>query len=177
MGFELCYGRDFPAALRAVAKAGSIGKAIEAIERSDKPSGSDIHVLMTFAMAATYDPDPAAPYGVRLPVDLETCVTIEERWARWRAFDPLVRVTREAEALKRLKALFIDCGDVDQYDLVYGARRLHRALEAAGVAHRYEEFPDDHSGIDYRMDVSLPFLAEALTRPAGAEARGEGGET
>jgi hypothetical protein len=33
-----------------------------------------------------------------------------------------------------------------------------------GVSHRYEEFPDDHSGIDYRMDVSLPFLVDALTR-------------
>ena len=31
-----------------------------------------------------------------------------------------------------------------------------------GVAHRYEEFPD-HSGVDYRMDESLPFLARALT--------------
>jgi len=26
----------------------------------------------------------------------------------------------------------------------------------------YEEFPDDHSSVDYRMDVSLPFLAKAL---------------
>ena len=62
-----------------------------------------------------------------------------------------------------MKALFIDCGDVDQYDLVYGARRLHRRLEALDVPHRYEEFPDTHSGIDYRMDVSLPWLARALS--------------
>jgi hypothetical protein len=26
----------------------------------------------------------------------------------------------------------------------------------------YEEFDDDHSDIDYRMDVSLPFLYRAL---------------
>jgi hypothetical protein len=52
---------------------------------------------------------------------------------------------------------------VDQYDLVYGARRLHRRLEALDVPHRYEEFPDTHSGIDYRMDVSLPWLARALS--------------
>jgi hypothetical protein len=31
-----------------------------------------------------------------------------------------------------------------------------------GIAHRYEEFPDNHSGVDYRMDESLPFLAQAL---------------
>jgi hypothetical protein len=66
------------------------------------------------------------------------------------------------DALRRLKCLFIDCGDLDQYNLVYGARVLHRTLEAAGVAHTYEEFHDNHSSIDYRMDRSLPLLAAAL---------------
>jgi hypothetical protein len=27
----------------------------------------------------------------------------------------------------------------------------------------YEEFPDDHTAVDYRMDVSLPFMAKALS--------------
>jgi hypothetical protein len=27
----------------------------------------------------------------------------------------------------------------------------------------YEEFPDNHSSVDYRMDVSLPFLAKVLS--------------
>ena len=31
------------------------------------------------------------------------------------------------------------------------------------MTHRYEEFPDNHSSVDYRMDESLPFLAQALT--------------
>ena len=35
-------------------------------------------------------------------------------------------------------------------------------LAAAGITHRYEEFDDDHSDVDYRMDVSLPFLYRAL---------------
>jgi hypothetical protein len=38
-----------------------------------------------------------------------------------------------------------------------------RRLNELGIAHRYEEFPDNHSGVDYRMDESLPFLAEALS--------------
>jgi hypothetical protein len=37
-----------------------------------------------------------------------------------------------------------------------------RWLNELGIAHRYEESPDDHSGVDYRMDESLPFLAQAL---------------
>ena len=47
--------------------------------------------------------------------------------------------------------------------MVYGSRILHRKLEAAGIPHAYEEFHDDHSSVDYRMDVSLPLLAKALT--------------
>ena len=27
----------------------------------------------------------------------------------------------------------------------------------------YEEFPDNHSSVDYRMDKSLPCLAKALS--------------
>jgi hypothetical protein len=30
-----------------------------------------------------------------------------------------------------------------------------------GIACRYEEFPDNHSSVDYRMDESLPFVARA----------------
>ena len=67
------------------------------------------------------------------------------------------------EGLKKLKALWIDCGDVDQYDLLYGARRLTRLLTRMDVPHTYEEFPEDHTSVDYRMDRSLPFLAKALT--------------
>ena len=64
--------------------------------------------------------------------------------------------------LRKLKAFYIDCGDVDQYNMVYGSRLLHRKLEAAGIPHTYEEFPDNHSSVDYRMDISLPLLAKAL---------------
>ena len=61
------------------------------------------------------------------------------------------------------EGVYIDCGEKDQFSLLYGARRFVRRLNELGIAHRYEEFPDNHSGVDYRMDESLPFLAEALS--------------
>ena len=66
------------------------------------------------------------------------------------------------EQLRSLSGIYIDCGWRDQYQIHYGARILSRRLAEAGVRHRYEEFDDDHSDIDYRMDVSLPFLYRAL---------------
>lgn len=164
MGFELLFAGSFPDALRALAEHDlSIEALISAFEGKESLESAEIEVLMTLAMAATYDPDPEAFLGIRLPVDLETCERIGERWANWLAWDPLELVADHLDDLRTLKALYIDCGDRDQYNLLYGARRFHRVLEAHGVEHRYEEFADNHSKIDYRMDVSLPHLAAALS--------------
>jgi hypothetical protein len=50
------------------------------------------------------------------------------------------------------------------------ARRFALRLNELGIAHRYEEFPDKHTNVDYRMDESLAFLAEALSLAFLAEA-------
>ncbi|HEY3777858.1 MAG TPA: alpha/beta hydrolase-fold protein [Rhizomicrobium sp.] len=164
MAFELCYLPEFPRLLRTLAKAGgSIEKWIADLHAAPKIRDSALHDLMTLAMCATYDPDPGAPYGVRLPVDPQTCEVIPERWEKWLAWDPVIMAQTRGSGLARLKALYIDCGEIDQYNLVYGARRLHRLLEQQKVAHLYEEFPDDHSAVDYRLDRSLPLLAKALS--------------
>ncbi|MBI3676278.1 MAG: enterochelin esterase [Proteobacteria bacterium] len=164
VGFDLLFFGDFPNVLRALATAeGSIQKWIEKFYAAPKPKDSDVHILMILAMAATYDPDPSAYLGIRLPVTQDTCELIPERWANFLKWDPLTLVEKHGEGLKKLKALYIDCGDIDQYNLVYGSRRMHRRLEQLGVPHVYDEFPDNHSSVDYRMDKSLPILAKALS--------------
>jgi hypothetical protein len=141
---------------------GRARRFLEAAWKKPKLSGTEVHAIMNLCMAATYDPDPRAPLGFRLPFHLETGELIEPRWRRWLAHDPVRLVARHAEDLRRLRGIYIDCGWRDQYRIHYGTRQLSRRLAAAGVVHRYEEFDDDHSDIDYRMDVSLPFLYRAL---------------
>ena len=121
---------------------------------------------MTLAMAASYDPDPESPFGVRLPVDSETCELIPERWNNWLACDPVVMVDREEcrESLGKLNLLFLDCGSRDQYHIQYGTRALVRKLKRFGIDHVHEEFDDDHSGLDYRLDRCLPLLYKAVRR-------------
>lgn len=165
MGFDLLYRGDFPNTLRRLAeKEHSIEAFISAFERGPKAKDADWHTLMILAQCATFDPDPSQFLGIRLPVDPHTCELMPERWERWLRWDPvqMARETRHLDALRRLKVLFFDCGDIDQYNIVYGARVLHRMLDEAGVPHIYEEFPDNHSSVDYRMDRSLPLLAQAL---------------
>ena len=71
-------------------------------------------------------------------------------------------VARHAQNLRSLRAVWIDCGWRDQYRIHYGSRRLSEQLRKHRVPHRYEEFDGTHSGIDGRMERSLPFLARAL---------------
>lgn len=164
MGFELCYLHDMPAVLRALANVGnSIEQWWQQLEAAPKHPEGSFKVLNALAMAASYDPDPTEFLGIRLPVTWDTCEVIEERWANWLRQDPVVAIETQAGNLRKLKALYIDCGEKDQFNLLYGARRFVRRLNELGVAHRYEEFPDNHTGVDYRMDESLPFLAQALS--------------
>ena len=163
MGFEIAYQRDFPATLRALAKHDmSAENFVKSVWANHSPSHTDIHALMILAMGASYDPDPSAFCGIRLPVDLHTCELDAARWANWQAWDPLHIFDSHAKALHSLKGLWIDCGDQDQFDFVYVARRLKQKLDKAQIVHHYEEFPDNHFGLDYRFDKSLPYLVRAL---------------
>ena len=165
-GFENLYLPEFANTLRALAKSeNSIETWMKAFEAKPKLDGKDTLVLMILAQAASFDPAPEAEtyLGLRLPITLDTCEIIEDRWANWLKWDPAQMAETHAENLRNLKGFFFDCGTEDQYNILYGSRRIHRTLETKGIPHRYEEFPDNHSSVDYRMDISLPYLAEVLS--------------
>ncbi|HEY8950172.1 MAG TPA: alpha/beta hydrolase-fold protein [Rhizomicrobium sp.] len=165
MGFDIMYRHEMPTVLRALATVGGTPKAwLEKFFAAQKTKDSDVHIVMMLCQAASYDPDTSQFMNIRLPVDPHTCEFIPERWNNWLAWDPLTIAEKRADDLKKLKLLYIDCGDVDQYNLIYGARRMHKLLDARGIPHVYEEFPDNHSSVDYRMDKSLPLLAKALSQ-------------
>jgi enterochelin esterase-like enzyme len=141
---------------------GRVKRFLESVWGKEKLNHGETHALMMIAMAASYDADPNAPLGFRLPVNLETGELIAKRWQAWLAHDPIHLVGRYKANLRSLAGLWIDCGWRDQYHLHYGARILSKQLAKHGVAHVYEEFDDNHSSIDYRLDASLPFLYKAL---------------
>ena len=141
---------------------GRIASFLEAVWGKEKLTGGEIHTLMMLAMAASYDPHPKAPSGIRLPVNMETGEMLPVRWRAWLRRDPINMVERCTHDLKTLKGIYIDCGWKDNYHIHYGTRILSKRLIRAGIKHVYEEFPDTHSRIDYRMDRSLPFLYRAL---------------
>ena len=165
MGFDSLFMGDFPKSVTHLEKHGGIEGFLEHVKSTKKMSHDDFHVLMMVAMGAFYDPDPDGPMGIRLPVDLRTCVLDETRWAEWLKNDPVIMIDRNdvQENLKSLKGIFIDCGFRDQYNLHFGARQLSDKMNKLGIKHIHEEFDDNHSSVDYRMDVSFPFIYNSLT--------------
>lgn len=159
-GFDILYKRDFPAVANVLSQYKyDIQHFLKRFWKAKKHHGSDILTLMMICMAASYDGDEAE---IELPFDLKTCEINPMKWQKWLANDPVQLVDSNKEALKQLNGLFIDCGFRDQYMIHYGSRQLIKQLEKHKIKHIYEEFNGTHSGIDYRLDVSLPFLYEKI---------------
>jgi enterochelin esterase-like enzyme len=162
-GFDRVYARDFPLAAGVLERhEGDVEAFVKRFWREKRPAGSAFHTLMTLCLAASYSPEADRPLGLRLPFDLRTCRLDASVWERWLGFDPARRVASESERLADLAGLWIDVGRRDQYFIQYGTRQMHDTLEEAGVTHRFEEFDGTHSGIDWRYDHSLPWLARRL---------------
>ena len=165
MGFEYGYLPDLPKLANALEKYGGVEAFLAAFAADPKKrEGRWIGPLNVLCMAACYSPDPSAPLGIGLPFDPATGALRQEVWERWLAFDP-VRLAAEKEVqerLRRLRLLFLDCGNRDEYHLQWGLRQLVAKLRDADVPHVHEEFDDGHRGTSYRYDVSLPRLVQAL---------------
>jgi S-formylglutathione hydrolase FrmB len=163
--FELCYLQEFGKLARALRDHydGSYERFWE--DFRSRPAFSqqwDSELVNEWAMAACYSADPDGT--VRLPFDPATGQLVPEIWERWLAWDPVRMVPRHADALRGLKAIFIDAGKRDEYYLDLGAEAFRRALADIGVTDVFFElFDAGHGGIDYRYPLGLRYLAQRLT--------------
>ena len=90
---------------------------------------------------------------------------VPDVWSRWAALDPVRLVPRRVEAVRGLRAIWVDAGRGDEYHLDLGATALHMALREAGAAEdalRFELFEGGHRGTSWRYELSLAFLADRL---------------
>lgn len=162
-GFDRVYLRDFTAVCDELARHdGDIEGFVRWFWRARRPSGRAFHTLMTLCLAASYSPDANRPLGLALPFDPTTARLDESVWRRWLRFDPVQWKDDALDALAALNGLWIDAGSRDQYFIHYGTREFHQKLDAAGIDHHHDEFDGTHSGLDWRFDLSLPWLVERL---------------
>jgi hypothetical protein len=163
--FEMCYLPDFRKSVRTLRDQyeGSFDKFWEDFRsRPAFSQDSDYTLLNDWCMAACYSADDDGT--VHLPYDTATGELQPEVWERWLAWDPVRMVKGHADALRSLKAIYIDAGKRDQFYLDLGAEAFRRELEAIGVTDVFFElFDATHSAIEYRYPLAVKYLAERLS--------------
>jgi hypothetical protein len=158
--FEFCYLEDFPRAWATLREHDSIDAFWEQMLADPKPSDAVFATVNAIAMAACYSPGPdGAP---ELPFELEDCSLREDVWERWLAWDPVRMLPSHLDDLRSMRAISLECGLQDEYNLYAGTAILHGRLEAAGIDHRFELFEGTHGGLTPRYAPLVAWLAARL---------------
>jgi hypothetical protein len=163
--FEMCYLPEFRQSVRSLRN--DYEGSFEAFwkdfwSRPPFSKDSDGSLLNDYCMAACYSADEDGT--VRLPYDVETGELVPEIWARWLENDPVRMVAGHADALRSMRAIYVDAGRRDEYFLDLGAEAFRRELQKIGVTDIFFElFDATHGGIEYRYPLSLKYLAERLS--------------
>ncbi len=126
---------------------------------------TDGDLIMWYGCSAAYSADEDGT--VNLPFD-EFGKPIPEIWQRWVDWDPVVMAGKPpyAEALRSMRAIWIDAGTRDEFFLDLGAEAFRKAVAKAGVPDDrvyFELFDATHMAIDYRYPLSLAWLAQRMS--------------
>lgn len=164
--FDVSYRREFAQAARELRDHydGSFDTFLERFHAhvpGDSVPGEHL-LIATWAAAAAYS-------AGELPFEVETGEIIPEVWADWLAWDPveMAKQDRFAQALRGMRAIWIDAGKSDEYYLDLGAIAFRDAVAAAGVPDdivHFELHAGGHFGTSWRYPLALAWLIERLTR-------------
>ncbi|MCW2546865.1 MAG: esterase, partial [Mycobacterium sp.] len=136
--YEACYIPEFLRVARALRdkyegsyerfwedfwKRAAVGQAMS------KPD--DGSLVMTYGVAAAFSAEPDG--SVTLPFDLATGLLRDDIWQRWLDWDPVRMAAHHGDALRGLRAIWIDAGRSDDWYLDLGAEAFRRELEKLGI--------------------------------------------
>lgn len=123
----------------------------------------DHELLMLLGVSACFSARDDG--SVDLPIDGGTGSIRPDVWQRWLDWDPVRMAPKYADALRSLRAVWIDAGTRDEWFLDLGAQAFRAALRDAGVPDElihFELFDAGHMGIDYRYPRSLAWLCHRI---------------
>jgi S-formylglutathione hydrolase FrmB len=165
--FEVCYQPEFREVARALRDEyeGSFDAFwADFHSRPGRSRKTDGTLLNAWCMAACYSTD--ADGTVRLPFEISTGRLIPEVWDRWLAWDPVRMARDRADALRSLRAIWIDAGRSDEFSLDLGAEAFRAELDDLGIKApvvRFELFDGTHANIEWRYPLAIRWLAERLS--------------
>ena len=125
---------------------------------------SDAKLIEVYGYAAAYSAEPDGT--VTLPFD-DTGRLVPSVWQRWLDLDPVVMAGRPpyVDALRSMRAIWIDAGQRDEYYLDLGAAAFRRAVADAGVPDDrvyFELFDATHAAIEYRYPLAVAWLLKTM---------------
>jgi hypothetical protein len=163
--YEMCYVPEFGTCVRQLRNYGGDiwNWWRDFTSRTSFTKEEDRTLLMLLGVSACFS---AREDGtVELPFDPASGELRPEVWQRWLDWDPVRMVPKHAEALRSLRAVWIDAGTKDDWFLDLGAVAFRDALLKAGVAPgviEFELFEATHAAIDYRYPQSLAWLCQRM---------------
>jgi S-formylglutathione hydrolase FrmB len=162
--YELLYVPEFGKAARALREYdGSIDKWWSDFQsRVAFTKSADETLLMLLGVSACFSAgEDGSP---ELPFTPASGRLREDVWQRWLAWDPIRMVPKYADALRGLRAIWVDGGTRDEWFLDVGGQAFCDALAQEGVTDvHFELFDGTHGRIDYRYPLALAYLAERIS--------------
>lgn len=165
--YEYCYLNEFAKAARALREYDYdiLAWWADFTSRVAFTKENDMLLTLILGCAAAFSADDNGT--PRLPFDPRSGRLIPELWDRWLAWDPIRMVERHADALRSLRAVWIDAGTRDEWFLDLGAEAFRDGLAGIGVPPdriAFELFPGAHGGMDWRYPLAVEWLARRLRR-------------
>ena len=164
--FELCFLPAVGPAVHALRDryGGSIDAFLDELRPTPGPPRQpNGELLNLYCMAACFSTD--ADGAVQLPFELDTGRLRPEIWERWLALDTVRMAAAHAEALRSMRAIWLDGGRNDEFGLDLAMQAFRDELAAAGVADdrvQFELYDGGHGNSAWRYPLAIAWLADRL---------------
>jgi Putative esterase len=162
--FELCYLRDFPEVVRVLRETSTTARSTASGRTSAHARRSRSSPTIRFSTPGGW---PRATRRTRTA--RSTCRSTRRPGSCATTCGSAGSVgsgahaRHHADALRSLRAIYIDAGKKDEFFLDLGADAFRRELEELGITDVFFElFDAGHGGIEYRYPLAIRYLAERL---------------
>jgi enterochelin esterase family protein len=167
--FELSYLSALGRTVVNLARAGGIEAFLRWFDEQPAKNQIAFNTIEHLMCAAAWSPNDG-PYGYGrgfdFPLSLVTGALVGETWQRWLQRDPvrMLAEPRHLDAMRSLRAIFVDGGTHDEHLLNLAARQVSARLTQAGIAHTHEEYDGGHGNTPQRWDRAIAWAAAAVAR-------------
>lgn len=104
-------------------------------------------ILNVIGMGTCYA--PAQRGEIQIPID-DRGLLLKDIWKTWVKNDPIHFLKKRKSKIERLKSIYLDVGDRDQFHLQFGSRQIKDLLAPMKVKLHYSEFSGTHWDIGKR---------------------------